>query len=220
MAKKLTLTVLSAALMWAALAALGGCADEPYRAGFYAAEETVRDLTVDVTDRTVELLPSADDTFTVEYYESDTEYYDIDLAGSALTINLVYDKAPGDYFGLKGHKDERVIRVYAPVASLASVTVTTTNGNIAADALSVTERCALSVNNGDVLLKDVGVGRELSMKAKNGDVRGTVRGSHDAFAMSIAIKKGKSNLIDKEGGGKTLRADINNGDLEIAFIAD
>ena len=62
------------------------------------------------------------------------------------------------------------------------------------------------------------VGSALTLNVKNGDISGTVVGSYDDFAIQSEIKKGDSNLPNKDGGDKTLNVTGNNGDVDIAFV--
>ncbi len=62
------------------------------------------------------------------------------------------------------------------------------------------------------------MGSALTLTAKNGDIRGTVTGGYDDFAMTSEVKKGTCNLpAHKEGGSKTLNVSNNNGDIQIEF---
>ena len=58
----------------------------------------------------------------------------------------------------------------------------------------------------------------LELRAKNGNISGTVAGSYDDFAIFSAVKKGESNLPEeKDSGEKTLQVSCNNGDIAIVF---
>ena len=58
----------------------------------------------------------------------------------------------------------------------------------------------------------------LTLSIKNGDIRGTVKGSYDDFSISTEVKKGDCNLPEKSRGAKTLDVSCNNGDVMIDIV--
>ncbi len=65
------------------------------------------------------------------------------------------------------------------------------------------------------------VGKAISITIKNGDIKGSVIGGWDDFDIACTIKKGESNLpAEKVGGDKSLKANCNNGDINIEFIKE
>lgn len=64
--------------------------------------QAVTGVTVDVADRTVEIVPSPDGQLRLSCHESRQEYYSVSVSDSGeLTIELVRDKDWTDYIGLK-----------------------------------------------------------------------------------------------------------------------
>ena len=124
-----------------------------------------------------------------------------------------------DYIGGKPSDENRKILLQIPDAMLDTLTLSTTNEEISLPALTVTGSISLSSNGGDISFGDLDVGSALSLTVKNGDISGTVVGSYDDFAIQTEIKKGESNLMEKEGGEKTLSVSTNNGDADIEFIS-
>ena len=85
--------------------------------------------------------------------------------------------------------------------------MTTTNEEIKISAVSVSGNIVLDANGGDVKFEKVAVGEGLDVKAKNGNITGTVIGSWEDFSISCTIKKGDCNLpAEKKEGGKLLKA--------------
>ena len=69
-------------------------------------------------------------------------------------------------------------------------------------------------------MEDLSEKIDTALKAKNGNITGSVSGSMDDFVIECTIKKGESNLPDnKEDGEKTLDVTGNNGDIQIEFTA-
>ena len=58
-------------------------------------------------------------------------------------------------------------------------------------------------------------GEAITLTAKNADITGCVEGGWDDYTIRVTIKKGESNLVDKEGGGKLLTVNCNNGNIDI-----
>ena len=218
--KKTAVCMAAAALVLTAL--LGGCAaEESFTAQTYTAEGEVVSVSIDVSDRAVEVAPSEDGKLHIAYYESEKQSYKIELTGEgALTVQLDLDREWTDFIGTKPSAQYRKIVLAVPDQILSSLTVTTTNETIALGALSFAESVSLDSNGGDVRFERVSVGKSLCVTAKNGDIDGSVIGGWDDFSIACEIKKGDSNLpASKEGGQKSLTANCNNGDIHIEFVA-
>ena len=84
--------------------------------------------------------------------------------------------------------------------------------------MAVTGNVSISSTEGDITFESLDVGNTLTLSAKNGDISGVVVGTYDDFAIQTDIKKGESNLQDKEGGEKTLSVSSNNGDVNIELV--
>ena len=79
----------------------------------------------------------------------------------------------------------------------------------------------IASNGGDIVFERLEVGNSLSLTVKNGDIRGTVMGSCDDFAVQSEVKKGECSLpASKAGGEKILNVSGNNGDVNIEFVDD
>lgn len=201
---------------------LAGCSnggtftEKSYASG----ENEIEKVTVQVSDREVEVSPSEDDQIYVEYFDSEKEYLDISVSeNKELVIDLVYDKDWTDFIGTKPSAEYRKIIIKIPNGLISSFSANTTNENIKVSALSVTQQVSLDSNGGDVVCERVNVGKSISLKAKNGNIQGTIVGGWDEFSISCTIKKGNCNLpLSKEGGDKAFSADCNNGDIDIDFV--
>ena len=156
----------------------------------------------------------------MEYFDSEKEYLDISVSeNKELVIDLVYDKDWTDFIGTKPSAEYRKIIIKIPNGLISSFSANTTNENIKVSALSVTQQVSLDSNGGDVVCERVNVGKSISLKAKNGNIQGTIVGGWDEFSISCTIKKGDCNLpLSKEGDDKTFSADCNNGDIDIDFV--
>jgi len=48
--------------------------------------------------------------------------------------------------------------------------------------------------------------------------RNICAGGCDDYTIKVTIKKGESNLVNKDGGEKTLTVNCNNGNIDIDFM--
>lgn len=204
------------------IAMLAGCSQgkTSYQTKTYTADGTqVTDIQIDVTDRLIEIEPSADDQISITYAESDKEFYRIDIVdGNTLVMTGETNKAWTDYIGGNASRSDRTIHLQLPAALLSNLEITTTNEDVTISELTVTGSISIQVNSGSITFAKLAVGAALRLEAKNGDIRGTVMGGYDDFSISSEAKKGDNNLpAQKEGGEKTLDVFTNNGDIEIAL---
>ena len=129
------------------------------------------------------------------------------------------DKDWADYIGGKASKDDRAISLRIPGGGLASLELSTTNGDVSLPAMTLFDTLSVKVNNGRTAFGLLEVGKEIRLEAKNGDISGSIRGGYDDFAIDCRVKKGDSNLPEhKEGGEKALHVNANNGDVQIEFV--
>lgn len=212
----LILTIVLSALLFA------GCSensDLPFEKKSYSANAgEVNEIDVNVRDREIEVSLSDDGQIHIDYAESAKEYYDISLSDGKLMINAVTSKEWSDYVGAKAAEENRRISLAVPNAILKKLSLSTTNENIKLNELEIAESVLLDVNGGDIVFSELKAGKEINVTAKNGDIKGSVAGSYDDYAISYEIKKGDCNLPSgKESGSKTLFAKNNNGDINIEF---
>lgn len=202
--------------------ALAGCSDnsQPFEEKSYTPDTQVREIQLDVEDRSIEVALSPDNQVHIQYFENSKEYYQISVSDeNVLTMTSASDKAWTDYIGGKPAAEDRRIRLEIPDGLLENVTLSTTNENITLPALAVTGEISLSSNGGNLSFESLDVGRALTLHAKNGNITGTIAGSYDDFVIQTQIKKGESNLPDeKSGGERTLDISCNNGDVSIEFV--
>ena len=200
---------------------LAGCSSEsePFEEKSYTPDTQIREIQLDVEDRSIEVALSPDNQVHIQYFENSKEYYQISVSDeNVLTMTSASDKAWNDYIGGKPAAEDRRIRLEIPDGLLENVTLSTTNENITLPALAVTGEISLSSNGGNLSFESLDVGKALTLHAKNGNITGTVAGSFEDFAIRSKIKKGESNLPDeKSGGERTLDISCNNGDVSIAF---
>ena len=199
---------------------LTGCSGEEqtFEKKSYTVEGArVQAMQIDVKDRRVEIVPSEDESATIEYSESEKEAYEITLSEDhILTMTYKTDKEWTDFIGGKAPVENRTVRLQIPDALLSSLEITTTNEDIVLSKLKLKERIEMKVSNGDIQFEQLDVGKECRLTAKNGDIGGTVNGSYDDFTIISEVKKGESNLPEKMGTGeKTLAVAVNNGNIDV-----
>lgn len=165
------------------------------------------------------LLPSEDGLVHIDYYVSDEEFYEFRLSeDGVLTMSSAFNKSWTDYVGTKAGAEYRRLRLRLPEEALTSLSISTTNEDMALSSVSVLENLSLSVNGGSISLEKLDAGKLIELNAKNGGRSGAVAGGYDYFAISCQVKKGESNLPEsKDGGEKQLNISCNNGDVNIAL---
>lgn len=211
------IAVAAAVAAFALMGAMSGCtSDEVFTAQTYVGEGEVRSVSVDVTDRVVEIAPSEDGKLRIEYYESEKTSYNISLSEEGvLSVTLDLDQSWTDFVGVQPSAEYRTIRVCLP-QELTDVSVSTTNEAISATGTIAAQNVSLIVNGGDLSFEKISAGSSVTLNAKNGNITGTIVGSWDDYAITCNVKKGETSLPEsKTGGSKTLAVDCNNGDVEI-----
>ena len=220
--KKILAALTACTLLAALLAAVGCSGAETFEAKRYSSgEDSVTSVSIDVTDRKVEVVASADGQAHIDYSESEQEFYSIRLAeDGALTMTLETNKNWTDFIGTKPAAQYRKITLAVP-SGLSDLTIKTTNETIGITSLTVQNAVTLDCNGGNIAFELLGVGKSLDVTAKNGNITGNVLGGWDDFSVSCESKKGESNLPErKEGGEKSLTVNCNNGDIDIQFITE
>ncbi len=204
--------------------ALAGCSgqSEPFEEKSYAPGTQVNEINLDVRDREIEVSLSEDAKIHIQYSENNKEYYDISVSDeNVLTMVNASNKEWTDYIGGKPSAKDRKIALQIPDGLLDNLSLATTNEDVSLPALAVKGSISVSTNGGNITFENLDVGNALTLTAKNGDISGAIAGSYDDFAIQTEIKKGESNLPDGKGGGeKALTVSCNNGDVDIAFVAE
>ena len=220
---KKILAALTACTVFAVLLAAVGClGGETFEAKRYSSgEDSVKSVSIDVTDREVEIITSTDGQVHIDYSESEQEFYSLLLSEDGdLTMTLETDKDWTNFIGTKPAAQYRKITLAVP-DGLEALTIRTTNETIGITSLTVQGAVLLDCNGGNIAFELLGVGKSLDVTAKNGNITGNVLGGWDDFSVSCEIKKGESNLPErKEGGEKSLTVNCNNGDIDIQFITE
>ena len=185
----------------------------------YSADGTiVNSIIIDVSDREVEVEVSSDNEIHIDYFESEKEYYTISETNGTLKMALVFDKEWTDFIGTKADKEYRKIRLLIPDALVTNLTVITTNEKITIAELEVTGSISLDSNGGGVEFEKLSAGEAITLNAKDANITGSVVGGWDDYTIKVTIKKGESNLVDKDGGEKLLTVNCNNGNIDIDLI--
>lgn len=220
-----TIVTLLICLALCTTASLTGCTkqEETFTEKNYLAEaEQITEVRVDVRDRQIEVVPSADNQIHIVYFESSKEYYDISVSDEhVLTMTAASDKEWTDYIGGKPAADSRKMSLYLPDMLLAALNLSTTNETISLPALTVIGDISLSSYGGNIVFEKLDAKKTINLTAKNGNITGSIVGSYDEYAISCDSKKGESNLpTSKESGAKTLTASNNNGNIDITFVSE
>ena len=181
------------------LFALTGCSNnDTFTAKAYSSGESViESVSIDVSDRQINIGISDDEQVHIEYFDGEKEYFDIAVsANNKLDIKLTFNKEWTDFIGTKAANEKVNIM---PLTFADSVTISNNDGNIEFDKIAV--------------------GKTINLTTKNGNIKGSVIGGWDDFSIACTIKKGNSNLpAEKVDGDKSLKVNCNNGDININFI--
>lgn len=215
-------------ISWLALCALLGAAvlvgcsageSEPFEEKTYTAQtEQVREVRLDVRDRSIEVSASEDGQIHIGCAENSKEYYEIGVSeDGVLEMTAASDKSWTDYIGGKAAAGSRKITLRLPQAQLSALALYTTNENVTFSDFSA-GRITVSVNGGDIQFDCLDVEEKLDLQVKNGGISGTAAGSQSDYAVTCAVKKGESTLpAEADGGPKQLAVSANNGDVNIRF---
>lgn len=215
--KKLLSLLFAAAAV--ALFTLTGCAgDDTFTEKTYTSgESVVTSVSIDVSDRQIDIGVSDDDMVHIDYFDGEKEYFDIAVQDGALTVKLVTDKSFTDFIGTKAAAEYRKVTVRLP-KTVESVFVSTTNETVKVSPIAI-GKVAISNNGGNIEIDKLDVKKSVELSVKNGSIKGSVVGGWDDYAIECEIKKGDSNLPEsKSGGEKSLKAKCNNGDINIEFV--
>lgn len=217
---KKSTTVLTAIIGAIGISLFSGCGNKNTftENNYSSADAIINSVVLDVSDREVEVTQSQDEQIHICYFESEKEYYSISEADGILKMSVVFNKDWTDYIGLKTDIQYRKIKLEIPENFIADLSITTTNEKIKVTDLTVKEGISLNSDGGNLEFENLSAGKSISLTAKNSDITGSVSGGWDDYTIKVTIKKGKSNLISKEGGEKLLTADCNNGDINIDLI--
>ena len=201
---------------------LAGCSDnsEPFEEKSYTSDTQIREISLNVQDREIEVTLPPDQQVHIQYSENSKEYYDLSVSDqNVLTMTSATNKDWTDYIGGKPSAEYRKITLQVPDVLLEQLTLSTTNENIRLSPLAVTGSVRLCSNGGNISFGNLDVGSALTLEVKNGDISGAIVGGYDDFAIQSNSKKGETNLPDqKDGGEKTLNVSSNNGDVNIEFV--
>lgn len=191
----------SLGILASTLFGLTSCGDTEFNAQTYTSSSSLTSLTMTVENRTVNIKKSMDDKLMIEYYDSDKEYLNITENDSIIDISLGIDKQWYDFIGIQSDSQYRIINLYLP-STISSVQISTTNENINADNLTISNYIMLNTIYGDIELIDIYGSNKIELTTKNGNINGTIVGSYDDYSIKCEIKKGNTNLPSKKENGK------------------
>lgn len=220
---KIVLRLLAAA----ACAALGaglltgcGAQEEKFEERLYTADAACTALSIQLSDRTLQLEPSSDGLIHIICHESGSRGYDIapDENGT-LAVTQWEENGPLGLLHTGTPAQGRTARVQVP-ASLTGLSIQLQGENLALPALSVQGQADIRVNNGDLTFEMLDA-PGIRLEVKNGDISGTVAGAQSGYSITSEVKKGENSLpAEQSGGSRALSVLANNGDVAIAFTPE
>ncbi len=191
--------------------------NETFTENTYLATDEVLEINIDVNDKLVNVNVTDNTTVSITYYTSEKSGYDISLNNGILNIVDTYNKEFGDFIGVQANINYRTLNVNVPSTLLNNLSVKTTNENINITNINSTN-ISLDCNNGDIVVPNINIIKEISLNIKNGNINGDIYGDYADFIVRCDIKKGNTNLINTMTGTKILNVSSNNGDVNINFI--
>ena len=138
------------------LCVLSGCsAADDFVAGTYEVDAAeVRNIVVDVTDRSITVSPSSDGQVHIDYFHSPKEFYNISLEDGTLTMKYDEDKNWTDFISVKPADSVRQIDIRVPENTISSLTADTKNEGISVSNLELDD-IDLYSNGGDINVADI-----------------------------------------------------------------
>lgn len=199
------------------LCVLSGCsAADDFVAGTYEVDAAeVRDIVVDVTDRSITVSPSSDGQVHIDYFHSPKEFYNISLEDGTLTMKYDENKNWTDFISVKPADSVRRIDIRVPGNAISSLTADTKNEGISVSNLELDD-IDLYANGGDINVADIDAD-DIRLEVKNGNISASVAGAVSEYGISIDIKKGDTNISENQGGPRVMDLKVNNGDINIRF---
>ncbi len=199
--------------------AFSGCTDEKFEKKRYdSSDSEVSSIQLDVESMNIQVVQSHDENVHIDYYESESFKFDITSDNGILRIFAENNKTFGDYFGVLPDKEFRTIILSIPSQQMTDISVETSNGDIKLEELTINNSIDLKTSDGNIEFGKLNVGNDLNFTVKNGNISGSLNGGWDDYSISCNIKKGESNIVNKDGGSKTLKVDCNNGNINISFV--
>ena len=183
--------------------------------------EEVENLSINITDRHLEINESKDQNIYFSYFDSNKEKLEFNKneESDLFEVPLSQNKKWSDFIGVKLSIDYRKVIISIPNNSLYDLSISTTNENIKINQMSFLDELSIVTNNGEIELSNVNCKKTIILDSKNGSISGSIKGSYDEYKINCSIKKGNTNLpLLKEGGEKTLRVNVNNGDINLSFV--
>lgn len=184
-------------------------------------KEEIKNLTIELEDREVEVKKSETDKVAFTYFDSNKESLNFlkDEENETLNVSLSINKEWTDFIGVKAEEKYRKVVIEVPDNYLEDLFIKTTNENILISSLSFLDEVNCYSNNGDIIISELNTNKAMKLETKNGNISGTIVGSYDEYSINCSIKKGNTNLpLLKEDGEKELVITVNNGDANLKFV--
>lgn len=153
----------------------------------------VENLSINLTDRYLEINESKDQNIYFSYFDSNKEKLELikNEESDLFEVSLSQNKNWSDFIGVKSSIDYRKVIISIPNNSLYDLSISTTNENIKINQISFLDELNVTTNNGDIELNNVNCEKTIVLDSKNGSISGSIKGSYDEYKINCSIKKGK-----------------------------
>ena len=158
--------------------------------------EEVENLSINLTDRHLEINESKDQNIYFSYFDSNKEKLEFfkNEESDLFEVSLSQNKKWSDFLGVKSSIDYRKVIISIPNKSLYDLSISTTNENVKMNQMSFLDELSIVTNNGDIELSNVNCKKTIILDSKNGSISVSIKGSYDDYKINCSIKKGNSSL--------------------------
>lgn len=159
--------------------------------------DKVTQISLSDEGRTVEVMESNDNKIHIRYFESDKEFYEINVTDkNELVMKLVTDKNWKDYVGLDTDKAHRIVQIAVPSGISSGVNILTSKGNVVLSDVNIGGSVEATTSDGLIEMTNVTANKNLKLATKNDDI-----------------------VLSKVSAVGTIGAAISNGDIKVTEVA-
>lgn len=114
--------------------------------------EEVENLSINLTDRYLEINESKDQNIYFSYFDTNKEKLEFikNEESDLFEVSLSQNKKRSDFIGVKSSIDYRKVIIFIPNNSFYDLSISTTNENIKINQMSFLEELSIVTNNGDI----------------------------------------------------------------------
>ncbi len=173
-------------------------------------------ISLDLSNRSIDIVTADTDTITVAYYEAEHDQIDVTLTSGELIVASQWESwfSFFSWNWIISNPAVLTVTLTVPESSSLSIEATTSNGTVDVDEFLSVSNLDLATSNGAITLDGVGTGSDIDLSSRNGRIEVsdvTVSGTLD-----IDTSNGRIVLDDIEV--PTLSAHTSNGPIEAASI--